>query len=72
MRYNDKWTDYDHSYGYDKQEYDIELKNGKCIFNCYPNAGVFTSYNENTRGEYKESDVSKIRLSKDEMLWINE
>jgi len=72
MKYDEKWSDYDHSYGYDKQEYDIELRDGKIVFNCYPNAGIFRSYNKETKGEYLEQDISRIRLSKDERLWIND
>jgi len=72
MKYTNEWQEYDHEYGYDKQEYDIELNTGKIIKNCYPNAGKFMSFHPKTENKsYFESKVVKIRLSKNQLLDIN-
>lgn len=71
MRYTKEWSQYDHYYGYDKAEYDIILFDGRVVFNCYPNAGIFNSFNLDTKGQYSESEVKQIRLSKNEELFIN-
>lgn len=71
MKYTKEWQNYDHDYGYDKQEYDIQLKNGRVILNCYPNAGKFNSFNDYTKGEYQEKNIHHIRLSENPVLDIN-
>lgn len=71
-RYSKGWCLYDIDYGYDKQEYDIWLKTGKWIFNCYPNAGKFTSFNIETDSlQFNEKEIFAIRLSETPILGIN-
>jgi hypothetical protein len=37
--YSDEWQPYISDY--DKYEYDVKLKDGTIVENCYPNAGKF-------------------------------
>lgn len=45
---------------YNKNEYDIILKDGREVLNCYPNAGLFISYE---KVKHSEESVDQIRLS---------
>jgi hypothetical protein len=59
--YNFDWQPYTE---YEKQEYDIKLKDGRVVFNCYPNAGKFHSHCHKYNGQvFEESEVAEIRLS---------
>lgn len=69
-KYTKEWQSYDMDY--DKWEVDIRLIDGTIVENCYPNAGVFTSFSEEHEGQqFKEELVGDIRLSHKEVLDIN-
>ena len=58
---------------YDKFEYDIRLKSGEVVENCYPNAGVFNSISDVYDGEgFSEDLVEEIRFSKRPRFGIND
>ncbi len=67
MGYSDEWQPYKGDY--DKFEYDVKLKNGKILENCYPNADKFNvlSTNINVDG----SDVKEIRFSNNPKSYLN-
>jgi len=46
---------------YLKECYDIKLKDGTIIYNCYPNAGKFMSFNN--QGTHDGKDISLFRLA---------
>lgn len=68
--YSDNWQPYigDH----DKFEYDIKLKDGTTVENCYPNAGKFNSISDkhNTQS-FNEADVEEIRFSQRPRFHLN-
>lgn len=71
-KYGKDWELYDHEYGYDKQEYDIQTSTGETYFNCYPNAGVFIPVGGPAKYKHiPEELVFSIRLSENEVLGIN-
>lgn len=60
--YSDEWQSYKGDY--DKYEYDIKLKDGTIIENCYPNGGNFNSISdEHDTQSFPEMDVEEIRFS---------
>lgn len=60
--YSDEWQPYKGDY--DKFEYDIKLKDGTVVENCYPNAGKFNSISDTHKGkDFSEELVSEIRFS---------
>ncbi len=66
--YSDEWQPY--TGDYDKFEYDVKLKDGTIITNCYPNAGNFQSlYTYETSSE---ANVELIRFSTEPRTWLNE
>lgn len=68
--YSYEWKPY---IGYDKFEYDIKLKSGKIITNCYPNTGIFNSYSDEHYGfSFKEEEIEEIKFSDLARLGINE
>lgn len=68
--YSDKWQQYIGDY--DKFEYDIVLKDGTLVENCYPNAGKFNSISdEHNEMQFNESDVSFIRFSEKPRFGLN-
>jgi hypothetical protein len=70
MNYSDNWQPY--LGDYDKFEYDIQLKNGVIVENCYPNAGKFNSISdEHNRQSFNEEDVKMIRFSNSPRYGLN-
>jgi hypothetical protein len=68
--YSDEWQPYIGDY--DKYEYDIKLKDGTIVENCYPNAGAFHSISDNHNGQsFAKSLVSEIRFSQKQRYMIN-
>jgi len=68
--YSDEWQPY--LKDYDKFEYDIRLKDGTIIENCYPNGGKFNSISDLHDGKsFDENDVSEIRFSENPRYGIN-
>ena len=68
--YSDEWQPYIGDY--DKYEYDVKLKDGRVIENCYPNAGKFNSISpEHDRQSFDENDVVEIRFSQKPRFGIN-
>lgn len=65
--YSKDWQPY--MSDYDKFEYDIKTKDGRTIFNCYPNARKFSSFK--TRDVIHESEVAEIRFSENPIVGIN-
>ncbi|HNG68562.1 MAG TPA: SEC-C metal-binding domain-containing protein [Saprospiraceae bacterium] len=60
--YSDNWQPYIGDY--DKFEYDIKLKDGTIVENCYPNAGKFNSISEqHDQQQFEEDQVLEIRFS---------
>lgn len=60
--YSDEWEPYQGEYW--KREYDIKLKDGTIVENCYPNAGKFNSISEqHDQQQFEEDQVSEIRFS---------
>jgi hypothetical protein len=69
--YSDEWQPYIGDY--DKFEYEIKLKDGRTIDNCYPNGGLFNSISEEHDKEvFPESDVLEIRFSQNPKFGIND
>ena len=69
-KYSDTFQAYNG--GYDKYEYDIRLKSGKVILNCYPNSGKFNFIGGLYSGlSVKEQEVQEIRFSNEPVLCIN-
>jgi len=69
--YSDNWQPYINDY--DKFEYDIRLKDGTIVENCYPNGGKFNSISDLHNGQlFDESEVSEIRFSERPRFGINE
>lgn len=69
--YSDDWQPYIGDY--DKFEYDIRLKDGTVVENCYPNARKFNSISdEHERQSFEEKDVAEIRFSQRPRFMINE
>jgi hypothetical protein len=68
--YSDEWQPYIGDY--DKYEYDIRLKNGTIVENCYPNAGNFHSISDEHKDmEFPEADIVEIRFSEKPRYGIN-
>lgn len=68
--YSDEWQNYIGDY--DKFEYDIELKDGTIVENCYSNGGNFHSISEEHDGQsFNEDLVNKIRFSQKPKYGIN-
>lgn len=60
--YSDEWEPYQGEYW--KREYDIKLKDGTIVENCYPNAGKFNSISEqHDQQQFEEDQVIEIRFS---------
>lgn len=60
--YSDDWQQY--TGDYDKFEYDIILKDGTLVTNCFPNARKFLSFSEeHERQSFSEDLVDKIRFT---------
>lgn len=71
MNYSDEWQPYRGDY--DKFEYDVKLKDGTIVENCYPNGGEFNSISdEHNRQSFPESEVVEIRFSNTPRFGINE
>lgn len=69
--YSDSWQPYIGDY--DKFEYDIKLKDGTIVENCYPNAGEFNSISKEHDGEsFNESEIEEIRFSQEPIYCIND
>jgi hypothetical protein len=69
--YSDEWQPYIGDY--DKFEYDIKLKDGTIVENCYPNGGKFNSISNKHDGcSFSESLVSEIRFSQNPRFGLNE
>jgi hypothetical protein len=70
MNYSDEWQPY--LGNYDKFEYDIKLKDGTVVENCYPNAGKFNSVSDEHDGQFfNEELVSEIRFSNTPRYGLN-
>lgn len=68
--YSDEWQPYIGDY--DKFEYDVKLKDGTIVENCYPNAGKFNSVSdEHNQMQFDEADVSFIRFSEKPRFALN-
>jgi hypothetical protein len=68
--YSDDWQPYIGDY--DKFEYDVKLKNGTIVENCYPNAGKFNSISdEHNQMQFNETDVVEIRFSEKPRFALN-
>ncbi len=59
--YSTEWQPYINDY--DKNEYDVMTKAGKIFRNCYPNAGIFMSFEGGNNGNVDGADVDKIRIT---------
>lgn len=69
--YSDEWQPYIGDY--DKYEYDIKLKDGTLIENCYPNGGLFNSISdEHDTQAFDEKEVVEIRFSQRPRYGIND
>lgn len=69
--YSKNWQPYIGDY--DKFEYDIKLKDGTIVTNCYPNALHFNSFSKEHDGQrFHESKVAEIRFSENQKLDIND
>jgi len=69
--YSDNWQSYIGDY--DKFEYDVKLKDGTVVKNCYPNGGEFNSISEEHDGQgFNEELVSEIRFSQEPKFCIND
>ena len=60
----DKWVDYQPHQQRPKQFCDIELRDGTIIEGCWPNADTFTQMVEPFKGQFKDYQVVKVKLSK--------
>ena len=68
--YSDNWEAYQGEYW--KREYDIKLKDGTIVENCYPNGGKFNSISdEHNQQDFDEKDVVEIRFSHRPRYGIN-
>lgn len=68
--YSDEWQPYINDY--DKFEYDVKLKDGTIVENCYPNGGKFNSMSDLHDGQcFDEMEVSEIRFSEKPRYGIN-
>lgn len=68
--YSDEWQAYN---GYDKYEYDVKLKDGTVVENCYPKCGEFNSFSDLHDGQrFDEGDVMEIRFSQNPIFYIND
>jgi hypothetical protein len=68
--YSDEWQPYIGDY--DKFEYDIKLKDGTIVENCYPNARKFNSISdEHDQQDFPESKVVEIRFSERPRFGLN-
>jgi len=68
--YSDNWQPYIGDY--DKFEYDIKLKDGTIVENCYPNARMFGSISDNhDQQQFDENEVVEIRFSQKPRFAIN-
>lgn len=68
--YSDNWQPYISDY--DKFEYDVKLKDGTIVENCYPNGGEFNSISDLHDGQFfNERDVMEIRFSQRPRIMIN-
>lgn len=68
--YSDNWQPY--LGDYDKFEYDIILKDGTIVENCYPNGGMFNSMSDLHNNQYfDEKEVVEIRFSQNPKLELN-
>jgi len=65
--YSDEYQPY--TGDYDKFEYDVKLKDGTVLTNCYPNAGKFNVLDSDVSCE--ETDVEEIRFSNEPMSTLN-
>lgn len=59
--YSDNWQPYIGDY--DKFEYDVKLKSGEVIENCYPNGGYFNQMDSPSDISINENEVAEIRFS---------
>lgn len=68
--YSDEWQPYIGDY--DKYEYDLRLKDGTIVENCYPNAGSFSSISDkHDQQEFNGEDVAEIRFSEKPRYGLN-
>ena len=70
--YSTEWQEYRNCY--DKNEYDIRLKDGRVRTNCYPNGGRFFSidpiFKNGGGGYYASSVITNIRITpKESQKW---
>jgi hypothetical protein len=69
--YSDNWQPYINDY--DKFEYDVKLKDGTIVENCYPNGGKFNSISDlHNEQSFDETEVLEIRFSEKPRFGINE
>ena len=69
--YSDYWEIYQGEYW--KREYDIQLKDGTVVENCYPNGGEFNSISDlHDQQSFNEGNILKIRFSHKPRFGINE
>jgi hypothetical protein len=70
-KYSYNWQPYN---GYDKFEYDLVLKSGTIVENCFAETkGVFTSYSDYHEDmEFNEDEIAEIRFSANPKLDINQ
>lgn len=68
--YSDEWQPYINDY--DKFEYDVKLKDGTIVENCYPNGGKFNSISDLHDGLcFEDTEVLEIRFSEKPRYGIN-
>jgi hypothetical protein len=68
--YSDEWQPYINDY--DKFEYDVKLKDGTIVENCYPNGGKFNSISDlHNDTSFEGSEISEIRFSEKPRYGIN-
>jgi len=68
--YSDEWEPYQGEYW--KREYDIKLKDGTIVENCYPNARKFNSISEqHDQQQFEEDQVLEIRFSDKPRYMLN-
>lgn len=70
--YSTEWQPYLNDY--DKFEYDVKLKDGTIITNCYPNAGFFNGFGKGQNNKKADSpEVAEIRITpkENQILGIN-
>jgi uncharacterized protein YecA (UPF0149 family) len=68
--YSDEWQPYINDY--DKFEYDVKLKDGTMVENCYPNGGKFNSMSDLHNNQmFDESEVAEIRFSQSPRMELN-